>query len=135
MLLRGGMMVSTRTKKLRLIAFIMTVLSVILTIGPLCIYSVKAFTNAQATTSDKCVLLSMLSIGTILSIVCIINKYTPRCRIWLIIIGLYLCLDSILGCILVIAITQVIDELIVGPIARRYREKLHINREIDKRGV
>lgn len=135
MLQRGGMMASTRTKKLRLIAFLLTLLSILLTIGPLCVYSVKAFTNSQASSTDKCVLLSMLSIGTILSLVCIINKYTPRCRIWLVIIGLYLCLDSILGCILVIAITQVIDELIVAPIARRYREKLRINKEIDKRGI
>ena len=128
-------MTSKYTKKLKVIALLLTLLSLLLSIGPLILYSTRALTNAQCDASDKCILLSMLSIGTILSLVCIINKYTPRCRIWLVIIGLYLCLDSILGCILVIAITQVIDELIVAPIARRYREKLRINKEIDKRGI
>lgn len=128
-------MTSKYTKKLKVISILLTLLSLLLSIGPLIVYSTLALTNAQCDTSDKCILLSMLSIGTILSLVCIINKYTPRCRIWLVIIGLYLCLDSILGCILVIAITQVLDELIVAPIARRYREKLRINKEIDKRGI
>ena len=125
---------SSRTKKLTITAAILTVLSFLLSVGPLVIYSVLAFQNAQASTADKCILLSMLSVGAILSIICIINKYTPRCRIWLVVIGLFLCLDYILGCILVIAITQILDELLVAPMARRMRHKLLINKEIDKRG-
>lgn len=128
------MAASERTKKLRVKAWVLTILSVVLSVGPLVLYSVKAFMNSQASTNDKCVLLSLITVGVILSIVCIINKYTPRCRIWLILIGLYLCLDSILGTVLVIAITQVLDELLVGPMARRMRHKLLINKEIDKRG-
>ena len=121
-----------RTKKIALTALILSIISILLSIGPLVFYSAKAFITSTSTT-NKCILLSMISIGTILSIVCLINKYTPRCRIWLIVIGLYLCLDSILGTILVIAITQVLDELLVAPMARKYREKLHINKEMDIR--
>lgn len=128
------MATSKRTKNLRVKAWVLTILSVVLSVGPLVLYSVKAFMNSQASTNDKCILLSLISVGVVLSIVCIINKYTPRCRIWLILIGLYLCLDSILGTVLVIAITQVLDELLVGPMARRMRHKLLINKEIDKRG-
>ena len=121
-----------RTKKIAHTALILSIISILLSIGPLVFYSAKAFITSTSTT-NKCILLSMISIGTILSIVCLINKYTPRCRIWLIVIGLYLCLDSILGTILVIAITQVLDELLVAPMARKYREKLHINKEMDIR--
>ena len=121
-----------RTKKIARTALILSIISILLSIGPLVFYSAKAFITSTSTT-NKCILLSMISIGTILSIVCLINKYTPRCRIWLIVIGLYLCLDSILGTILVIAITQVLDELLVAPMARKYREKLHINKEMDIR--
>lgn len=129
------MMTSKRTKKLKLIALILSILSILLSVGPLIIYSTMALTNAQASTADKCILLSMISVGTILSLVCVINKYTPRCRVWLIVLGLYLCLDKFIGCILIIGITQVIDELIIAPIAKRYREKVRINKEIDKRGA
>ena len=127
-------MTSSRTKNLRIKAVVLTILSLILSIGPVAVYSVKAFESANASTTDKCILLSMISIGTILSIICIINKYTPRCRMWLVVIGLYLCLDSILGTVLVIAITQVLDELLVAPMARIFRHKLLNNKEIDKRG-
>ena len=126
-------MTSSRTKKLRIAAWFTTILSVLLSIGPVCTYAVLAFKNSQASTTDKCILLSMLSVGVILSLMALITKYTPRCRMWLIIIGLYLCLEHILGTILVIAITQVLDELVVAPMARRYRAKLLINKEYDKR--
>lgn len=123
----------TRTKKFKLGALICTLLSIVLSIGPLVVYSVMAFNSAGATTVDKVTLLSMISVGTILSLVCAINKYTPRCRLWLILIGLYVCLDSFIGCVLVMAITQCADELIVHPLAKYFRSKYSINKEIDKR--
>lgn len=123
----------TRTKKLKLIATVLTLLSICLSIGPLVVYSVIAFNAAGATTVDKVTLMSLISVGTILSLVCMINKYTPRCRLWLILIGLYVCLDSFIGCVLVMAITQCVDELIVCPLAKHYRNVHKINKEIDKR--
>lgn len=123
----------TRTKKFKLAAILLTVLSICLSIGPLVVYSVIAFNSAGATTVDKVTLMSMISIGTILSVVCLINKYTPRCRMWLILIGLYMCLDHFIGVVLVMAITQCVDELIVCPLAKHYRNKYSINKEIDKR--
>lgn len=124
----------TRTKKFKIAAILLTVLSICLSIGPLIVYSVIAFNNAGATTVNKVTLMSMISIGTILSLVCAINKYSPRCRLWLIMIGLYVCLDKFIGCVLVMAITQCIDELAIHPLARIARQKYGINREIDKRG-
>ena len=123
----------TRTKKLRFCAYLYTLLSFILTWGPICVYTVMAYQSKTAGTTDKFVITSMLTIGVIMSLVCLINKYTLRCKHWLILIGLWVCLDNILGCILVIAITQIVDELIVCPIAKYYRNKLLINKEIDKR--
>lgn len=124
----------TRTKKFKIAAILLTVLSICLSIGPLIVYSVIAFNNAGATTVNKVTLMSMISVGTILSMVCAINKYSPRCRLWLIMIGLYVCLDKFIGCVLVMAITQCIDELVIHPLARIARQKYGINREIDKRG-
>ena len=114
-------------------AVLLTVLSFVLAVGPLVVYAVQSFSESTATTTEKCVLLSMICVGTILSIVCILNKYTPRCRIWLVLIGFYVCLDNIMGCILVIAITQILDELVASPLAKAYRIKYTINKEMDKR--
>ena len=132
---------SQRTKHVIRVSIIMRVLSIILDLGPIAVYAVLAFQN-HSTPANKCVLLSMLSVGVVLAIGTILVNITrkvktkaPRCGLWLVVIGLYLCLDSIIGCILVIAVTQVINELIVLPIARHYEKKIHINREIDRRGV
>lgn len=126
-------MKTKRTKHMLIAAAILTALSVILSFGPLVIYGARALMNSNATTADKCILLSMICVGTILSIVCILNKYTPRCRIWLVLIGLYVCLDNLIGCIIVLAVTQFLDEMIVHPMARSYRNKYTINKEMDKR--
>lgn len=123
----------TRTKQLRLGAWFFTILSIALTWGPLITYLAMAYQSASATVVDKVALTSLLSVGVILSLVCLLNKYTLRCKTWLLLIGLWMCLDHILGCILVIAITQCVDEIIISPIAKMYRNKLTINKEIDRR--
>lgn len=126
-------MTTKRTKNLRIKAYLLTFLSLILSWGPLVLYVTQAYLTKTAAISDKIILTSLLAVGVIMSIVCLINKYVLRCRAWLILIGLWLCLDKILGCILVIAITQCLDEIIVQPLARSFRNKLTINKEIDKR--
>lgn len=123
----------TRTKKLGLIAKILTLFSLLLSFGPLLVYLALSYSSAVATPVGKITLTAMLGVSVILSFVCLINKYTPRCRLWLILIGLYMCLDSFIGCILVLAITQCVDELVVSPLARHYRNLHRINREIDRR--
>lgn len=126
------MAASKRTKKLRRGVWVTNILSILLSFGPLISYIILAFKNSQSSTTDKCILLSMLSVGVILSGMAVFLKYIPKCSIWLIIIGLYLCLDNIIGTILVIAITQVIDEIIVVPVNRVYKNKLETNKEIDR---
>lgn len=123
----------SRTKKFKILALVTTFLSFVLSFGPLIVYSVIAFNNSAATTVDKVTLMSMLTVSVIMSLVCLVNKYTPRCRLWLILIGLYMCIDHFIGCILVLAITQCVDELIVHPLSKHYRNKWSINKEIDKR--
>ena len=122
----------TRTKKMRLTSLFLTLASILLSIGPLIVYLVLGYQQAQSTVG-QITLTSMLGVSVILSLVCIINKYSPRCRLWLILIGLYMCLDNFIGCILVLAITQCLDELVISPLAKRYRELYRTNKEIDRR--
>lgn len=122
-----------RTKKLKHISFFLCMLSILLSFGPLIVYSCISFAS-QADVVGKVTLVSMITVGIVLSLVCVINKYTPRCRLWLILIGLYMCLDNFIGCVLVMAITQCLDELIVAPLHKKYKHLYTINKEIDKRG-
>ena len=122
-----------RTKHMLICAIVLTALSMMLSFGPIVVYAARSLLNSNATTADKCILLSMICIGTILSLVCLINKYTPRCRIWLVLLGFYVCLDNLVGCIIILAVTQFLDEMIVHPMAHSYRNKYTINKEMDKR--
>ena len=123
----------TRTNHLRVCTYFFSLLSLILTWAPIIIYVAMSYQSVTANVVDKITLTSLLTVGVIMSIVCLMNRYTLRCRTWLVLIGLWLCLDKILGCILVLAITQIVDELIVHPAANYYRNKLSINKEIDRR--
>ena len=122
-----------RTKYLFRISNILTTLSIMLSWGPLCVYAVMAL-NAAKTVSDKVTLTSLLTIGVIMSLIAVVNKHTLRCKTWIFLIAIWVCLDNMLGCVLVIAITQCLDEIIVAPIAKAYRSKYVINKEIDRRG-
>ena len=121
-----------RTKKIKGIKWILFALSQLLTVGPLFVYAGIALAGSSDTKS-KAVLLSLVSISVILSLICVVNKYNPRCKIWFILLGLYMCLDHFLGCVLVLAITQCADELVVTPLYKHYKQLYTTNKEIDKR--
>ena len=123
---------TSRTKKINNIKWILFSLSQMLTVGPLLVYAGIALSGSSDTKS-KAILLSMISVSVIFSLVCIINKYTPRCKVWFILLGLYLCLDHFLGCVLLLAITQTVDELVVVPLYKHYKQLYVTNKEIDKR--
>lgn len=122
----------TRLKKMKLCAVIFTIFSFLLTWTPVLVYTCLAYMSKTASDTGKVCLTMFLSVAVIMSLVCILNKYTLRCKNWLLLIGLWMCLDKILGCILVLAITQCLDELVVSPLAKHFRTKVSINKEISK---
>lgn len=122
----------TRIKQTKLLAIIFTIVSFLLTWTPIIVYTCLAYCSKTASTNGKVCLTMFISVAVIMSLVCLLNKYTLRCKNWLLLIGLWMCLDKILGCILVLAITQCVDELIISPLAKHYRNKYSINKEITK---
>lgn len=122
----------TRTKKIGVAAIVLSACSFALNVGPVAIYSIIAL-KSNNSDAEKCILLSMLSISVILSLVCLLNKYTLRSKNWLILLGLYVCMDKVLGCVLILAITQVFEELAISPLKNHFKRKYQINKEIDKR--
>ena len=56
-----------------------------------------------------------------------------RSTIWILLLGIYICLDNIMPVLLTIAIGTITDELILTPLHKKYKQLAIINSEIDKR--
>ena len=69
----------------------------------------------------------------IMSIVAAVNKIALRSRVWILLIGLWICLDNFMLPIIVIACTQIADEIIFTPLHNYFKTRLVINKQIDGR--
>lgn len=89
---------------------------------------------ADSTLVYQKVSLSMtVLIVLILTIYNFVKQQTMRCRVWIIVCGIYIAISNFMAAIIIITVSQVLDELVFRPIARYYKEKFRINKEIDKR--
>lgn len=120
------------TKKYRLIAAVLLIITILLNVGPLATYSVIAFCEADLVV-EKVALTSTVFIVLIMTVYTMVSKTALRSRIWIILLGMYFCLDYILTPLVIIAVCQVVDEIVINPLYKHYHNKYTINREIDKR--
>ena len=123
---------SKTTKKYARLAIIFSILSVLLLLGPTAFYVISGLMVAPLVI-QKVALVSTVAVSLLLTMLCAINKWVFRSKIWLIVLALFFVIDNFLVMILIFGITQIADELIVSPLARFFRSKASINREIDKR--
>ena len=120
------------TKKLKRKYITATILSFLLNVCPLLVFTIIAFISGTAIV-HKVTLSMTLLIVLIFTAVTFINKTVFRSKLWILLIGLWLCLDNILTPLIVFAACQVIDELIVTPLKNYYKNRYRINKEIDTR--
>lgn len=120
------------TKKLKAKYVIASLISILLNICPLLVFTIIAFISGTAIV-HKVTLSMTLLLVLIFTLITFINKTVFRSKLWILLIGLWLCLDNILAPLIVFASCQVLDELIVTPIKKYYRDRYKINKEIDKR--
>lgn len=107
------------------------ILSMAVTLGPLCVYFVIAFIGA--TTVHKLAVGSTLSVVLILTIINVIGKYHLRSPLFLLLMGIYIGLGKILTPLIITTIGVVLDEFIFNPLCIKYKNLYTINKEIDKR--
>ena len=110
---------------------ILQALSIIITALPLVIYSIYGF--VEGSVGQKATLTLTLIVCIILVIINFIFKYHIRSTIWIRLIGIHLCLKNISTLLVLIALTTIIDEFVLTPLAKKSREKYVINNEIDQR--
>lgn len=123
---------SDSTKKFSKLSTLFMVLSVLFNVAPLSYYVIDALINSTLVV-DKVKLCCTVMIVIILSAIAWINKTSMKSRVWVIMIGLWFCLDNFLAPLLIIGITQILDEWIASPLYKHYKQKYIINKEIDKR--
>ena len=120
------------TKKYKAGYIICLILSLALLFGPAAYYTIMAFLTSTVVI-EKIALTTTLFIAFVMTMVSLINKTPIKCKIWIILLGIYICLDNIIIMLVIFAITQTIEELIVSPLKKSFKNKYTINKEIDKR--
>lgn len=123
---------SDSTKKYRIGYWITVALSFLFTFCPLGHYVVSALIGPGIAV-EKVAVVSSVMIVLIMTAIALVNKVMPRCRIWILMLALYFALDNIEMALILIASTQVLDELVLCPLKKFFRERLVINKQMDKR--
>ena len=119
------------TKKYKRLARLFSLLSILVLLAPLAYYLVEAF--IAGVVIEKLALGGLATMAIILTLFNTIMKANLRSPIWLILLGIFFVLENILPLIIFIAAGTILDEFLLSPLARRYRNLYTINNEIDKR--
>lgn len=120
------------TQKARRMYRLWTLVSVLCGVGPVVGFSIAGLVNGSAT-YQKTALVFSIFVAIIFSGIFWLNKKAFKSRIWIIFLGLYICLDKVLAALIVFGICQIVDELLCEPMARHYKQKYTINKEFDAR--
>ena len=122
---------STTTQTLKKKAITLHVLSWFLTFAPILIYLCIAMYKSNDIT--KPALAISITVAALFTFANLLLKYSIRSTVWILLIGIYVALKNITPLLIIIAVFTIIDEFIVHPLYKRYKERYHINKEIDKR--
>jgi predicted branched-subunit amino acid permease len=125
-------MMTDITKKYKNRARWCKIISVSLVLVPLLIYATMGFING--TIGQKTTLGLTLLVCLVFVLINSVFKYHIRSTIWIMLLGIQICLTNITSLLVIIAISTMMDEFIFKPLAKKYKQKYIINNEIDKRG-
>lgn len=125
------MSMSTSTRKYKHLSRLMAFLSALVLLGPMFYYVATGFVIASP--AGQYALGAFSIIAILLTVVNLIFKFRLRSPIWLVVLGIYLAIETILPLILCLAIGTVLDEFVFSPLHKRFKAKYTINAEIDKR--
>ena len=124
---------STMTNKYKKLSILTFLLSAMCSLCPILIYVIKAFVDKDVQEVNKYTLGIMCSVALVVTLINIVAKLHLRCIPWILLLGIYLCLRNITTLLVLMAITTIVDELILMPLHKSFKNKYTINKEIDKR--
>ena len=120
------------TKKYKIKLNICRLLSFTITVLPVIIYVIKGFMDGsigEKVSLGICVILALMFM-----LINVMLKYHIRSTLWVLLIGIYVCIDNIIPLLIIMATTTIIDEFVLVPLINKYKNKYIINKEIDLRG-
>ena len=120
------------TKKYKIKLNICRLLSFTITVLPVIIYTIMGFMDGsigEKVSLGICVILALIFV-----LINIMFKYHIRSTLWVLLIGIYVCIDNIIPLLIIMAATTIIDEFVLVPLINKYKNKYIINKEIDLRG-
>ena len=120
------------TKKYKIKLNICRLLSFTITVLPVIIYTIIGFmdgTIGEKVSLGICVILALMFM-----LINVMFKYHIRSTLWVLLIGIYVCIDNIIPLLIIMATTTIIDEFVLVPLINKYKNKYIINKEIDLRG-
>lgn len=119
------------TKQYKTKYTICKLMSIVITLSPLIYYLIVGMSIGEPT---KRVILAFSAVAAmVLTFVSLAFKFRIRSTIFILMLGIHCCIDNITTLIMVMAATTLIDELLLTPLCKHFREKYSINKEIDKR--
>lgn len=127
----GKISSSMATKKYRRAYVITTLISWALVIGPLAGYAIYGFIHAATVQKISLGITVMAAAG--LTGVSVIFKKHIRSTLFIILLGIYVALREITVLLVILSACTILDEFIVTPMQRSAREKMVINKQIDRR--
>lgn len=122
---------SSITKKYMTGYIICSILSFLAVMGPTIYYMIMGWQIAGS--SQKFVLCSAAIFCIVLTLINLIFKYHLRSTVFIILIALAVVFTNALTLIIVFASLQLLDEIILTPLAKYYKTRMVINRQVDKR--
>ena len=103
----------------------------LLLFAPVFIYLCAAFASIETPAEGfSCTSLTLMAF--VLSIIAATRHKFSRSGLWIVLVAMYIALDSLLQPLLVIALCQTIDELICAPILHRLKEKYHNGKDVEE---
>lgn len=120
---------SERVEHLRRGKIITGIISAILMVAPVSFYTLKYMITGELV-KHKVTIAVTVFIVMVMTVISLMNKFTFRSKIWIIMIGLYVALGNIITPMIVIGSCQIVDEIIVTPLHRYYAKHYGLAREM-----
>ncbi len=125
-------MTSDRTKKMRKGYWITFLVSLALNFIPLIVFVIMGFVKGEP--KEKLTLGFTIVIALALTATMLLMKaHLKRTVFWVLLLGVVCCLNKLQYMFIVMAICNILDEIIITPLHNGYKTKLKTNKEIDRR--
>lgn len=124
---------SERTKYQKGLTIFLGIFSFVITYLPLIIAVIMGFANGDIETRNKVVLGLTVIVAVIFAIFTFLFKHRIRSTLWILLLGCYIALDNMLWLIVTLAVCTMLDEFVIHPLYKKYKNLYTINKELDKR--